>query len=384
MCLALVVASSLIVPAAGELHFTRVTVATTASPRRVAAALIDGDHFADVMVMQAGDRGSALLQVYLNVDGHGPAVPGWSLPAWDDGASLVADVDLADTDLDGDNDVVFCVGLGAPGQRFNDGQGHFDEQGYVPTLSGRFENELLDMNGDHAVDLVYYEPDFFGDSYFGTMIGDGNGKFWWGSNEIQFLVEIEVHRRIALGDITGDGLIDAVFTSVHTGGLRFIEATPGTPVPDWKLPKLVYAPPCNDAVIADLDRDGRPDVVATARDLDSVAVFVTSPAGQVGTPHLHPAGDAPDALVVADFDLDGFPDVLVANPTQGTVQVLRGLGTGELGPARALRVGQAPNDIATADFDNDGDLDAVIACADHLTLLLNDALSPSGVHFTQK
>jgi hypothetical protein len=289
---------------------------------------------------------------------------------------LVADVDLADTDLDGDNDVVFCVGIGAPGQRFNDGHGNFDAIGYVPTASVRFENELLDMNANHAVDLVYYEPDFFGDSYFGTMYGDGKGKFS-GQQRDPVPGEIEVHRRIALGDITGDGLIDAVFTSVHTGGLRFIEPRPGRPVPDWKLPQLVYAPPCNDAVIADLDRDGRPDVVATARDLDSVAVFLTSPAGQVGTPHLHPAGDAPTRSRSWTSTSMGSPTCWWPIPTQGTVQVLRGLGTGELGPARALRVGQAPDDIATADFDNDGDIDAVIACAITSLLLSNDALSPS-------
>ena len=383
MCLALLVATSLIVPAAGQLHFTKVTVATTASPRRVAAALIDGDQFADVMVMQAGTTGSPLLQVYLNAGGLGPAIPGWSLPSWDGGAFYVADVDLADTDLDGDNDVVFCVGIGSPHQRFNDGQGNFDSIGYVPTASVRFENELLDMNGDQAVDLVYYEPDFFGDSYFGTMVGDGNGKFWWGSNELQFLEDGDPHRRIALGDITGDGLIDCVLTSFYESGLGLIEAKPGTPVPDWKLPKLIYSPACNDAVVADLDDDGRQDVVATAGDLDSVVVFMTTHAGTVGQPRLYPAGDAPGALVVADFDLDGVPDVIAANPTQGTVQVFRGSGTGGLGPARALRVGQTPNDIATADFDDDGDLDVAIACADQLTLLFNDALSPSA-HVTQK
>ena len=384
MCLALIVATSLVVPPAGELHFTKVNVASTASPRRLAAADLDGDLFVDLMVMQAGSEGSALLQVYRNAGGLGPAIPGWSMPAWDSGASYVADVDLADTDLDGDDDVVFCVGLGAPGQRFNDGLGQFDEWGYVPTLSVRFENALLDMNGDQAVDLVYYEPDFFGDSYFGTMVGDGNGNFGWGSNELQFLEDGDPHRRIALGDITGDGLIDCVLTSVTESGLGLFEAKPGTPVPDWKLPKLVYAPACNDAVIADLDDDGRPDLVATAKDLDAVVVFMTTHAGTVGKPRFFPAGDAPDALVVADFDLDGVPDVMAANPTQGTVQVFRGTGTGGFGPARALRVGQAPNDIATADFDNDGDLDAAIACADHITLLFNDSLPSVAAHDVQK
>src|SRR5262245_61275979 len=110
MCLALVVAAALNVPAAGELHFTKITVATTAAPRRVAAARLDGDHVVDVMVAQAGPVGSPLLQVYRNAGGLGPVIPGWSLPAWNEGAWYLADVDLADTDLDGDNDVVFCVG----------------------------------------------------------------------------------------------------------------------------------------------------------------------------------------------------------------------------------------------------------------------------------
>jgi hypothetical protein len=386
MCIALLVGWLLSVPVPDQTGFSVKIVDALGSPRRLAAADLDGDHRVDLFVMQAGPAGSPRLQVFLNHGGN--FSPGWTQSWSSDGSAVtIFDADLADTDNDGDNDVVYCVSVSAPGQRFNDGHGNFDATGLVPTFSVRFENELVDIDDNGNIDLVYYEPDFFFDTYFGTQVGNGNGTFAWAFyTEHMLSADLESHRRIAIGDITGDGLRDAVFTSVITGGIRFFEgrpAPPGKPIPTWKSPQLVYAPACNDAAIADLDSDGHLDLIATAKSLDSVVVFLTQPIGAIGLPRLYAAGQTPDALAAADFDLDGYPDVIVANPATGTVHVFRGTGTGGLGPPRVVPVGQSPSDVATADLDNDGDIDVAIACADHVALLINNALSPT-VHFTQK
>ena len=381
MHLALLVGSLALGPLPGPIDFIVVHVPPTNSPRRLAAADLDGDGFVDLMVAQAGLLGSPLLQVYHNAGGTGLFPPGWSRPWFTDGSAVtIFDVDLADTDGDGDKDVVYCVSVGAPGQRFNDGHGNFDAVGLVPTASVRFENELLDMNDNGTVDLIYYEPDFFFDTYFGTQLGVGNGSFQWAIyTEIQLSADLEPQRRIALGDITGDGLTDAVFTSVVNVGLRFFQGTPppvGKPLPAWELSPFFYAPPCSDAVMADLDRDGRLDLIASAPSLDAIVVFITEPTGVIGHPRVYAAGVDPGALVAADFDLDGVPDVMVANPASSVARVFRGTGDGSLEAPRLERVGPNPRDLAAADFDNDGDLDVAVASANHVALLYNQALKP--------
>ncbi|HZJ72646.1 MAG TPA: VCBS repeat-containing protein, partial [Planctomycetota bacterium] len=124
--------------------FTVTTVDALDLPQRLAAADLDGNHRVDLFVVADGPDGSR-LQVLLNHGGH--FTPGWT-KSYANGPGGVFDVDLADTDNDGDRDVVFCIGIGAPGQLFNDGLGNFDALGLVPTLSVRFENELVDINGN--------------------------------------------------------------------------------------------------------------------------------------------------------------------------------------------------------------------------------------------
>ena len=381
MCLALMAASLLVSQMADGAGFHVVFVDTIDSPRRLAAAPLDDNHRVDLMVVETGS-GGARLQVLLN---HGTQfTPAWTT-TYPVGSGNIFDVDLADTDNDLDYDVVFVRNFGTPGERFNDGHGNFDAVGFVPTASVRFENELREMNGDHCVDLVYYEPDFFFDSYFGTQVGWGDGTFHF-SSEIKLIAEIEDHRRIALGDITGDGLVDGVFTSVISGGIRLFKGKLPPPLgqtPGWEQPQLVFEPPCDDAVVADLDGDGRLDIIASSYILDSVVVLRTQPGGAVGSPVLYAAGQGPDALAVANFDLDGRLDVVVANPATGTVHVMRGTGAGGLGAPREVPVGQSPLDVATADFDNDGDIDVAVACVDHVAVLFNHALSAT-VHVLPK
>jgi len=387
MCIALIVGWLLSVPVADQAGFGVKIVDAIGSPHRVAAAALDGDHRVDLFVVGADSAGNSKLQVLLNRgDGF---TPGWSHSYTFPASYGIFDVDLADTDNDGDNDVVYVVTLGAPGQRFNAGDGNFDAVGIVPTLSVRFENELVDIDDNGNVDLVYYEPDFFFDTYFGTQLGNGDGTFSWASyTEHQLQADLEVHRRIALGDVSGDGLLDAVFTSVTTGGIRYFEGTPtppSGPLPGWKSPALVYSPACSDAIMADLDRDGRLDLIASAKAFDSVVVFLTGPAGAIGEPRLFAAGEGPDALAAADFDRDGSVDVMVTNPSAGSVHVLRGTGSGGLAAPIRQRVGPSPRDVAIADLDSDGDIDAVVACAGHIAWLVNRALTADvAAHLTQK
>jgi hypothetical protein len=90
-----------------------------------------------------------------------------------------------------------------------------------------------------------------------------------------------------------------------------------------------------------------------------------------------PVGADPDAVVVADVDRDGTPDIIAANPNAGTVTVLLGDGQGHFhaAPGSPFPAGHLPSDVGTGDFNGDGNLDLVIPNhqTPNVTLLLGDS-----------
>jgi FG-GAP-like repeat len=89
-----------------------------------------------------------------------------------------------------------------------------------------------------------------------------------------------------------------------------------------------------------------------------------------------PVGGDPDAIAVADINRDGAPDIVVANPESETVTVLLGDRTGHFqkAPGSPFPAGHLPSDIGIGDFNGDGYPDLLIANhqAPYVTLLLGD------------
>jgi hypothetical protein len=126
-------------------------------------------------------------------------------------------------------------------------------------------------------------------------------------------------------------------------------------------------------VVADLDRDGRADVVVADR---SMGVSVLRGRGD-GTfdPGRHvEAGLAPVSVSLDDFNGDGIMDLAVARESlvicsfyggchdmSGGVSVLLGRGDGTFGPASDYDAGYSPALIAAGDFNGDGRADLTVA-----------------------
>jgi hypothetical protein len=89
-----------------------------------------------------------------------------------------------------------------------------------------------------------------------------------------------------------------------------------------------------------------------------------------------PVGKGPGSMVIADVNHDGKPDIVIVNIESETLSVLLGDGHGHFHPAAAAPcpTGKSPNDIATGDFNGDGNLDVVIANTEtpNITILLGD------------
>lgn len=100
----------------------------------------------------------------------------------------------------------------------------------------------------------------------------------------------------------------------------------------------------------------------------SAVVWFTMPPATASSPleftqQVVPVEKGPGFIAIADVNHDGRPDLLVANTEDGTVTVLLGDGKGHFTPAPGspFLCNPNPNDIAVADMTGKGNLDLVIA-----------------------
>src|SRR5260370_5201336 len=136
----------------------------------------------------------------------------------------------------------------------------------------------------------------------------------------------------------------------------------------------------NSVVIADFNRDGKPDIAVTNADEGTVTVLLGDGKGKfteaTGSPF--PAGNSPNDICVADFNGDGIPDLAFANHEMKSLTVLLGDGHGGFTPAPGSPVAVLSyphtHGVAAGDFNGDGKLDLVTESwgDDKVTVIFGD------------
>jgi hypothetical protein len=114
-------------------------------------------------------------------------------------------------------------------------------------------------------------------------------------------------------------------------------------------------------VAADLNADGKADVVSGNYAGGSISVLLGRGDGTFAPATTLPAGNGSEVPVVADFNGDGKPDIAVANLLASTVSVFLGNGQGGFAAAVNYAVGVNPHAVAAADFNGDGKIDLASA-----------------------
>ncbi|MGQ0552729.1 MAG: FG-GAP repeat domain-containing protein [Planctomycetota bacterium] len=190
-------------------------------------------------------------------------------------------------------------------------------------------------------------------------------------------------RKVAVADLDGDGLLDAVMTRGHeTGAEEHIVRWLGDG--SGGLHSLVgyYAGGKQEGLaLGHLNGDGLLDVVATMPELDLVAVHLGSGGGHFSAAVHSPVGSAPAALALADFNGDALLDVVTVNEGSDDLSLLLGDGQGALGAAVSLTCGGLqPNDLLAADFNEDGLLDLAVAnrASEDVAVMLGDGIGGFG------
>jgi hypothetical protein len=136
-------------------------------------------------------------------------------------------------------------------------------------------------------------------------------------------------------------------------------------------------------VVADFNRDGKPDIasgnwVSTG---GNVGVLLGNGDGTFQAPVLYNLGSAPSQMAVGDFNNDGYPDLAVI--TNGTTYILINQGNGTFKQATTLSAYY--DQIVVGDFNGDGKLDlvAVSYSSDVVVVMLGkgDGTLQSGVSY---
>jgi hypothetical protein len=221
---------------------------------------------------------------------------------------------------------------------------------------------VADINRDNKLDLITCNN---ADNDISLALGDGRGNF---TRAPQSFPVGPSPYPFGAGDVNNDGWLDIVATATATGPSRreqlplsraltlLLSDGKGGLAPH-QLPLRTGEPWF--AAIADLNGDGRSDIIATHHEQSALTVMIGDGRGGFTEANGSPFdfGVSLFHLVIADVDRNNTMDVVAA--TGDSVRVLLGDGRGAFKPAASIPVGRGAWRIAAADLNGDGAIDVV-------------------------
>ncbi|MCC7011387.1 MAG: VCBS repeat-containing protein [Planctomycetes bacterium] len=381
------------------------TVSCGPQPAFAQLGNLNGDAYRDLAVANLGTTSVSVL--FNGPTGFAPALT-ILFPQ-----PLVA-LDLADLDGDGHVDIVagsddsVAIALG-------DGTGSFAQPLTTFVGSGSKRLVALDATGDGLLDVVVSRASAaelvvlenrglagfaigervpVANEVFDMNVGDFDGdgladiglvtNRQWDIPWIAWGPQQSIHRitrkatalisptQVRAGDIDGDGDVDLVCNGSLSGAVVYLNSggSFGT------AQVLVGTQPASALELADLDGDGRLDILSAYSATGFADVYLGRANGLPQLAHTQRCGVSPEAASLEDFNGDGVLDCAVVNASQNNISVRLGIGGGLF--TTHVNMGSAfrPFDLAALDVDADGDLDLAVStfgsASPGLVLLSND------------
>jgi hypothetical protein len=353
----------------------------------------NGDHKLDVAFLSYGPP-TAFVSVAMG-NGDGTFGPVSNIPVAAPPQSLM----VGDVNGDGKLDLVVVLDFPPETIQVYLGKGNGTFQALQSSLPG-LPCQLADINGDGKLDLVGN----------GIYLGNGNGTFQSqmpmpGPGGCPAIADFNGDGKLDFAVLAGNGVTvffgngDATFQSgvTYKGGENasalLVADFNGDGKPDLFLSdgtiflntgKGTFRPPVRYGfgqvpLLADVNRDGRSDVIFGVVRSPGISIAFARPDGTFAASHVYSAlyldHDFPASITAGDFTGDGKTDLAVTatftNGVAGELGRLIGKGDGTFGSEiGGLTGGRQSRFVASADLNHDGHLDLATASEDSINIRL--------------
>jgi hypothetical protein len=293
------------------------------------------------------------------------------------GGSAVS-VAIADMNNDGRNDIV--VGVNNVGIRvfYQDLNGGFTNFTDFATPNG-YKICVGDFNHDGRMDMAGIG---FSGSKVDVFTQQANGTIAFSA---QFTVSYGGNNDLKAGDVNGDGWTDIVAMSGQ--GYAYPNLSVLTQTSTGFAPAVYYNIGSNVLTsgvgIGDVNGDGRNDIVASYggnRPTSFIGVFQQQSTGLQALAYTNSSYDIPQPIVIADVDLDGRQDIVTLHGGWQQLGLYFQTGSGGIQTEQLYAIPYAskynPQGLAIGDVNGDEMPDAVIADSNNGLVVLTNRLAP--------
>ncbi len=224
-------------------------------------------------------------------------------------------------------------------------------------IGGNYPSSLFlsDLDGDGKPDLIVANINGNSFSVFRNISTTGTISF---APKSDFATGLSPYKVVA-ADLDGDGKQDLVIENLSGNSVSIFKNTSSVGVFTF-APALTYSftSPPSDICIGDLNGDGKPDLIIGLSEVD--VLKNTSVNGNISFAAAinYQTTISINNMIAGDFDGDGKPDLAVADYSDSAISILQNISTSvdsiSFSPKPAFPTPGSPTSISIGDLDGDG------------------------------
>jgi hypothetical protein len=302
-------------------------------------------------------------------------------------------VAIGDLDGDGYSDLAVNNWNGSTGNSIslfrNSGNGttSFGNKQDITPGTGPWNIASGDLDGDGKLDLVVTNESSGSISVFKNNSAVGSISF---ATKVDFETG-ETPEGIAIADLNADGKPDIVVSNISNNIISVFKNTSSNGVISFEskkdFPSGSYP---QNLAIGDLDNDGKPDILTASGNSNSLSVFKNiSTRSNISfeTKVEFAVGVKPWGCAIADLDNDGKSEIISSNLTSSTVSILKNrsaVGSFDFEPKKDFLTATSPISLAIIDLNGDGNSDISVVGSSGFLSILNNKSANNIINFAPK
>ena len=218
----------------------------------------------------------------------------------------------------------------------------------------------VDLDGDGLLELVGLAT-LNGDTQLFVWHQDGSNRFRFSPGRVN--LSVSYGNKVRVADLDGDGRADLVISAtgrVTEDIIVFRQQSDGSFIRNQIL--TTGEGQASDFAVGDIDGDGRPDIVVAAGGNSPVylAIFHQQPDHSFGAPEHRSSYDIPAQIALSDLNGDGRLDIVVKHSGWGHVGTYLQQADGTLSAESLYVAGYGSSELAVGDLTCDSRPDIVL------------------------